>query len=165
MSSHISFTANDQSSRLVSVESHCCWNTRLTVPEKHTHAHCKTHTTTKNNKTEISSPEFSYTCTLHEWKHCGVTFSSSHRLSGLTANVWLITSHVRLMWVYVSFCPKSGYFQTQTHTHTHPLETGNRCEATTPSHAEYTPPRGLATKTTSAFNTVSQLDEKEEKET
>lgn len=48
---------------------------------------------------------------------------------------------------------------------THPSETGNRCRRTTPSHAEYTPPRGLATKTTSGFITVSQLDEKEERET
>lgn len=50
-------------------------------------------------------------------------------------------------------------------TNTHPSEKGNRCRGTTPSHAEYTPPRGLATKTTSGFITVSQLYEKEEKET
>lgn len=48
-------------------------------------------------------------------------------------------------------------------THTRLSETENRCRGTTPGHAEYTPPRGLATKTTSGFITVSQLDEKEER--
>lgn len=33
-----------------------------------------------------------------------------------------------------------------THTHTHPSETGSRCRGTTPSHATYTWPHGLATK-------------------
>lgn len=45
------------------------------------------------------------------------------------------------------------------------METRNRCRGTTPSHAEYTPPRGLATKTTSGFITVSQFSEKEKKQT
>lgn len=34
---------------------------------------------------------------------------------------------------------------------THPLEMRNRCRGGTPSHAVYTPPRGLATKTTRLY--------------
>lgn len=88
----------------------------------------------------------------------GIGFS--HHLSWLKGNMWLIASQVQYVKFISNSFTKWRYFQK----YTHPSKTENRCRGTTPSHAESTPPRGLATKTTLHFITVSQLNAKEEKQ-